>query len=48
MHIFWGGSWIDDNSVIALDSLCNKKYPPNSLVGGIPAHVIKNIRGWER
>lgn len=43
-----GGSWIDDNSVIALDSLCNKKYPPNSLVGGIPAHVIKNIRGWER
>lgn len=46
-HIL-GGSSIKDNSVIAMQSLCNKDYPANSLIGGIPAHYIKSIDSWSR
>ncbi len=41
------GVIIGDNVVIAAGSVVNKDIPPNSLVGGVPAKVIKNIKGWE-
>ena len=48
-HVYiMGGSNIKSNSVVALDSLVNKEFPENSLIGGVPAHKIKDIKGWER
>lgn len=46
-HIL-GGTDIGKNSVVAMNSLCNRKYESNNLIGGTPAKQIKKIKGWNR
>ncbi len=41
------GVTIGDNSIIAAGSIVNKDVPPNSLVGGVPAKVIKSNINWK-
>jgi acetyltransferase-like isoleucine patch superfamily enzyme len=40
-----GGVTVGDNSVIAAGSVVTKDVPPNALVGGNPARVIRSISG---
>lgn len=43
------GSIISDNSIIASQSkIINKSYPPNSLIAGIPAKVMRSNTSWNR
>ncbi len=37
------GVTVGDNSVIAAMSLVNKPVPPNCVVGGVPARIIKEL-----
>ena len=37
------GVTIGDNSIVAMCSFVNKDVPPNTLVGGVPARIIKNL-----
>jgi acetyltransferase-like isoleucine patch superfamily enzyme len=38
-----GGVTIGENSVVAAGSVVTKDVPPNTLVGGNPARVIRSI-----
>lgn len=40
-----GGVTVGENSVIAAGSVVTKNVPPNTLVGGNPARVIRSIAG---
>ncbi|TSD86239.1 sugar O-acetyltransferase [Mycobacterium sp. KBS0706] len=40
-----GGVTIGENSVVAAGSVVTRDVPPNSLVGGNPAQVIRSIAG---
>lgn len=40
-----GGVTIGENSVVAAGSVVTRDVPPNSLVGGNPARVIRSIAG---
>jgi acetyltransferase-like isoleucine patch superfamily enzyme len=45
------GVQIGDNSVIAAGSLVNSDVEPNTLVGGVPARLIRRLNhelGWRR
>ena len=42
-----GGVTVGENSVVAAGSVVTKDVPPNTLVGGNPARVIRSI-GDER
>jgi len=41
------GVTIGDGAVIAAGSVVTKNIPPKSLVGGVPAKIIKNNITWE-
>ena len=38
-----GGVTVGDNSVVAAGSVVTKNVPPNTLVGGNPARVIRSL-----
>ena len=40
---FLDGCEIGDNSVVAAGAVVTGKFPNNSIIGGVPARVIKNI-----
>ena len=40
---FLDGCEIGDNSVIAAGAVINGKFPANSVIGGVPAKIIKSI-----
>ncbi len=40
-----GGVTVGENSVVAAGSVVTRDVPPNVLVGGNPARVIRSIRG---
>lgn len=40
---FLDGCEIGDNSVVAAGAVVTGKFPKNSIIGGVPARVIKNI-----
>lgn len=42
---FLDGAKVGNNSVVAANSVVQKEFPDNVVVGGIPAKVIKNILG---
>ncbi|MCR4615650.1 MAG: hypothetical protein K5756_05830 [Clostridiales bacterium] len=42
------GVTIGEGSVVAAGSVVCKDVPPRSLVGGVPAKVIKEDIAWER
>lgn len=37
------GVSIGDNSIIAAGAVVNKSMPPNSIIAGVPAKIIKNV-----
>jgi len=37
------GVSVGDNSIIAAGAVVNKSMPPNSIIAGVPARVIKNL-----
>lgn len=39
------GVTIGENSIVAAGAVVNKDVPPNTIVGGIPAKVVKKIDG---
>lgn len=42
------GSSIANNTIISSNSLINKKFEEESVVlGGVPARLLKRIKGWE-
>nr|WP_233708843.1 hypothetical protein [Helicobacter muridarum] len=41
------GVSIGDNSIIAAGSVVTKDVPPNVIVGGNPAKVLKTLEGYE-
>ena len=45
--IIIGGVTIGENSVVAAGAVVTKDVPPNMLVGGNPAHIIRSIAGAE-
>lgn len=40
------GVKIGSNSVVAAGSIVTRDVPPNTLVAGAPAKVVKEIKGW--
>jgi acetyltransferase-like isoleucine patch superfamily enzyme len=40
-----GGVTVGENSVVAAGSVVTEDVPPNTLVGGNPARVIRSIGG---
>ena len=41
-----GGVTVGENSVVAAGSVVTKNVPPNTLVGGNPARVIRSIADY--
>lgn len=40
---FLDGSFVDDNSVVAAGAVVNGMYPKNSVIGGVPAKILKSL-----
>lgn len=40
--VILGGITIGNNAIIGANSVVNKNIPPNTIVGGIPAKIIKH------
>ena len=36
-------SEIGDNSIVAAGAIVNKEFPPNVIIGGVPAKIIKTL-----
>ena len=49
--VFLPGSRVGDNCVVAAGAIVNKQFPDNSLIGGVPAKVLKRFntdkKEWE-
>lgn len=43
-----GGVTIGENSIVAAGAVVNREVPPNSLVAGVPARVIRKIDEGDR
>lgn len=41
------GVTIGDGCIVAAGSVVNKSFPPNCLIGGVPAKIIKEHIKWE-
>ena len=41
--VILAGAKIGNNCVIAANSVVNKEFPDNCLIGGVPAKIIKKI-----
>ncbi len=41
--VFLDGAKVGDNSVVAANSVVQKKFPDNSIIGGVPAKIIRNL-----
>ena len=39
-------SEIGDNSIVAAGAIVNKEFPPNVIIGGIPAKIIKSLADY--
>lgn len=42
-----GGTVINRDSIVGADSIVSKEFPPNSLIAGSPAKVIKENVDWD-
>lgn len=42
------GVHIGNGSIIAAGAVVNKSFPPNSLIGGVPAKLLKSNVEWKR
>ena len=42
------GVRIGNGSIVAAGALVNKSFPPNSLIGGVPAKLLKSDIEWTR
>jgi acetyltransferase-like isoleucine patch superfamily enzyme len=43
----WGGTKIGQDSVIAFRSFVKECFPPNTLIGGMPARVLREGITWK-
>ena len=44
---FLDGSQIADNTVVAAGAVVNGVFPPNVIIGGVPAKILKSITNNE-
>jgi acetyltransferase-like isoleucine patch superfamily enzyme len=42
------GVEIGDGSVIAAGAVVTRSFPPNSLIGGVPAKILKENVQWKK
>ena len=42
-----GGTIINRDSIVGADSLISKEFPPNSMIAGTPAKIIKENVDWD-
>jgi acetyltransferase-like isoleucine patch superfamily enzyme len=43
----WGGAAVGTGSVVAFGSFVNKDFPPNCVIGGTPARLLREGIYWE-
>ena len=40
--VFLDGAELGDGCVVAANAVVTKKFPPNVVIGGIPAKILRN------